>query len=677
MIVIQMGEWSVTPEKFVIKKENSDEIQVKSLCMKILWCLIEHDGKVVSKDTLIKECWDGRIVSDDAVRQAIKELRDYLGCNGYESSYIETIRKQGYRLISTVEPVEEKSPQITTTQVIKKINAKSLFKSPWMLITLFCLAGAGLFNYLEESKSYTLAENPKTITYDKKRALDYEKSSLGWDTYTLLGSGIFFGEEIVVRDEKKKLIHLLKPSAKDGHLANSTFSPDGTKLAYLDYSPHACAINIINSKTKEIIKKIKCSKSDTLIAIDWFNNEEIYYSSSANESIPLSLRQYNLITNEQHNITTPAQGGRGDYYTRSCDGTSLILRNPDLSTTDILIYKPGLPKNSRIKLLKNIPEIVSSVDWVPNCKMIALYLNGKGINSLSLSDGTIKPINKHLDTIQTLRIHDQKMFVSMGELVNEEIVLFDINKMSGSTFISSGGRSTLLVKKTNSDDYAFISTKTGLPQLWINRNNQDVQLTRFESDTIIRTIDFSIDTDALYFAEGNNIYHVNLVNNKVTMLYTSKSIVKSLISVDENKLLFSSYTNKLWQGFSLDTMTNKASALNNISIKDFRKDNKNDVYFRGQDNGIYHYDISLNENRSLTIAPDNCTDWTINKTSFYCLADGKLLKKDTSTQSITTLLSQSNIGTRFYFDPGKGFYLEQSKPGIINIQEYKINNSYF
>jgi TolB-like protein len=57
-------------------------------------------GSVLSIDQLITDVWRGSVVSDGSVYLAINQLRQALG-----SGYIETVRKRGYRLTTSVEPI--------------------------------------------------------------------------------------------------------------------------------------------------------------------------------------------------------------------------------------------------------------------------------------------------------------------------------------------------------------------------------------------------------------------------------------------------------------------------------------------------------------------------------------------------------------------------------------------
>jgi transcriptional activator of cad operon len=80
--------------------------------MKLLLCLAEHPGEVVSIDDLLNEVWSGVVVSQDSVYQAVASLRRLLGDDPKQPIYIETVPRLGYRMVAAVSPwTDEPSAQ--------------------------------------------------------------------------------------------------------------------------------------------------------------------------------------------------------------------------------------------------------------------------------------------------------------------------------------------------------------------------------------------------------------------------------------------------------------------------------------------------------------------------------------------------------------------------------------
>ncbi len=72
--------------------------------MRLLICLAEHAGQVVSIDDLLEHVWAGVIVTPDSVYQAITSLRRLLGDDPKQPIYIATVPRLGYRMVATVSP---------------------------------------------------------------------------------------------------------------------------------------------------------------------------------------------------------------------------------------------------------------------------------------------------------------------------------------------------------------------------------------------------------------------------------------------------------------------------------------------------------------------------------------------------------------------------------------------
>ena len=97
----RLGEWLVRPSLNRLE-HNGEVFQIEPKAMDVLVELAEHAGQVRSKNRLIRVVWGEAFVTDDVLTQAIRLLRRALGDDAKEPTYIETIPKRGYRLITPV-----------------------------------------------------------------------------------------------------------------------------------------------------------------------------------------------------------------------------------------------------------------------------------------------------------------------------------------------------------------------------------------------------------------------------------------------------------------------------------------------------------------------------------------------------------------------------------------------
>jgi transcriptional activator of cad operon len=75
--------------------------------MRLLVCLAEHAGEVVSIDELLDQAWPDVAVAPDSVYQAVTSLRRLLGDDPKQPTYIETVPRLGYRMVAKVSPWAE------------------------------------------------------------------------------------------------------------------------------------------------------------------------------------------------------------------------------------------------------------------------------------------------------------------------------------------------------------------------------------------------------------------------------------------------------------------------------------------------------------------------------------------------------------------------------------------
>jgi transcriptional activator of cad operon len=99
----RMGEWYVDPASGQISRD-SETVRLELRTLRLLLCLAEHAGEVVSIDSLLNKVWSGVIVTPDSVYQAVASLRRVLGDDPRRPTYIATVPRLGYRMVATIGP---------------------------------------------------------------------------------------------------------------------------------------------------------------------------------------------------------------------------------------------------------------------------------------------------------------------------------------------------------------------------------------------------------------------------------------------------------------------------------------------------------------------------------------------------------------------------------------------
>jgi DNA-binding winged helix-turn-helix (wHTH) protein/Tol biopolymer transport system component len=100
---VRIGERIVDiPLREIASADGGEPMRVTLKSLGVLLVLVAHAGRPVSREALLEWVWPDTLPSDDVVTQAITQLRKALGDDREHPRYIETLAKQGYRLIAPV-----------------------------------------------------------------------------------------------------------------------------------------------------------------------------------------------------------------------------------------------------------------------------------------------------------------------------------------------------------------------------------------------------------------------------------------------------------------------------------------------------------------------------------------------------------------------------------------------
>jgi len=90
--------------------EGDRTVELTPKLLDLLFYLLERPATLVTKEALLDGVWPDANVTDNALAQAISELRDALGDVPSAPTYIRTVARRGYRFVATVENVGPTAP---------------------------------------------------------------------------------------------------------------------------------------------------------------------------------------------------------------------------------------------------------------------------------------------------------------------------------------------------------------------------------------------------------------------------------------------------------------------------------------------------------------------------------------------------------------------------------------
>jgi DNA-binding winged helix-turn-helix (wHTH) protein/tetratricopeptide (TPR) repeat protein len=97
----RFGPYTLDPSAYRLLRD-SDVIQLSPKIIDLLLYLVARQPALVSKDDLFKALWPDVAVTDNALTQAVSELRQALGDDPSKPAFIQTVARRGYRFIAPV-----------------------------------------------------------------------------------------------------------------------------------------------------------------------------------------------------------------------------------------------------------------------------------------------------------------------------------------------------------------------------------------------------------------------------------------------------------------------------------------------------------------------------------------------------------------------------------------------
>ncbi len=90
------------PLREIAPADGGEPVRITLKALGVLLALVAHAGKPVSREALFEWVWPDTLPTDDVLTQAVTQLRKAFGDDRERPRYIETIAKQGYRLVAPV-----------------------------------------------------------------------------------------------------------------------------------------------------------------------------------------------------------------------------------------------------------------------------------------------------------------------------------------------------------------------------------------------------------------------------------------------------------------------------------------------------------------------------------------------------------------------------------------------
>jgi len=221
--MIKIGEFYLDQDSNILYNSQHQEVRIESKTMQVLIYLLSNNERYVTLSELHDNLWEGRIVSDSAVRQTISKLRKLLKDNGDDSRIIRSVVKKGYRFIYPIQNIEQNIEQEQLkadikTHKSKGKNSKSIHYhciKRWVIRACLLLAILSIliFGGLSITQPLGLAAGINTgISFNKNGDVIYVTKSHHNDTYYKLMKHSGNSSEMLMKSKNALLFPLVTDS---------------------------------------------------------------------------------------------------------------------------------------------------------------------------------------------------------------------------------------------------------------------------------------------------------------------------------------------------------------------------------------------------------------------------------------------------------------------------------
>lgn len=108
-------------------RDQGVPVSIEPQTYNVLAYLLAHRERVVSKQELLDNLWEGRVVSESSLNTCIKAARKAVNDNGQDQNTIATVYRRGYRFIADVgEIADQQSGSAEPTQAEAAMDASCL-----------------------------------------------------------------------------------------------------------------------------------------------------------------------------------------------------------------------------------------------------------------------------------------------------------------------------------------------------------------------------------------------------------------------------------------------------------------------------------------------------------------------------------------------------------------------
>ncbi len=488
---IRLGSLTLRPSSLEVAGPT-ETVTLEPRCMKVLVTLCDHLGATVSRDAMIDQCWDGRIVSDAALNRSIAQVRKAQALD--PALEIETIPRIGYRLKA---PADGAAARVAPPPVPEAPR-----KRTWLFVTAGVAAvSVALLSWLLLPRSEWRGDQVRPAVTDP-----------GVESYPALSpNGDRLAYAKLSPDGRWHLFVKSVDGAQGRQLTATTASDtwpswrgDGEALAFVRVAGRKCAVVVLDLITSNQTELTSCDP-DHIGHPTFAGPERLLYSDALPGTDQHAVYSLSLGDRTARPLSTPPAGAHGDMDPIvSPDGRHVVFRRVQAWGVDFLMVADLAPDGglANVRALTDDGWKAHGVAWSSDGRAV-IYSSNRGgdwgLWLVGVAGG--KPQRISLGTTAITKI---------GGGPDGRLAVETYHARSDLRWLGEGSAS---VKSVMADvwtlsigpkgDLAYVSNESGSPELWTQSSDQPTRLTHLKSSYLHDTV-WNVAGDGIAFIAVHN-----------------------------------------------------------------------------------------------------------------------------------------------------------------------------
>lgn len=574
----------------------------------LLTTLVAANGAIVSREQLIVEVWNNRVVGEGAINRTMSLLRGHFSALT-DVDIVETVPTQGYRLVAPVLESQVESTSAVRPKKNKTARASAKLISAITIFTTLIFAFV-IYTMYQPAHSPTLKLTSGPLIGLK--GLEY-KISASSD-----GKSVLF-HHLSEDDEQSVIIYDTATHLQETILNNAlaVLNPNGDKVAYVK-NESKCVISIYDLASKKSQQLFNCEHFPS--AMVW-SNEHIYFNARLSKSHPYQIFKLNDKTKHLQQLTNPSSGNntRGDFRfaLNPVTGNFAVLRYVNGSETKVLIF------DERSELTAfHINKGLKNIVWHPNNEDLVVA-GDRAVYRLSSTSGKLielQQINSSVNSLAVIKQNNEASLLISNAIVRSDIQLFDITTGQSKTWQQSGG--TELLPRIQADTKIVLSTRFKNHRWWQIKSAQASLVdTSLPFNLKFERYEISPDGKRLILSKHGAVYEVDISTGKHEKIFdeSHSAYVVNYNKQDNNSIIYSSNKSGQWQLWSYHRVQNQHMQLTSAGGYSGKVWNGHLYYSKFASDGLWRKQLSNDEETLIINDFDriNWLNWQIRENNLY------------------------------------------------------------